>query len=108
MAQYKSFYLGLIAGLVAALAGVPSTHAQKTNQVPQAEAVQAAIGAILNSPERLPFHLQRVRKSLSAHYVKNNAPSYWVHNLSHVAQFIQRMILADDDGLKPGALSPRK
>ncbi len=78
-----------------------NTYAQKASQVPQVEVVQAAIGTILNSPGRLPFHLQRVRKALTAHYVTNGAPSYWVHSPSHVSQFVQRMMLADDDGLKP-------
>lgn len=75
--------------------------AQKASQVPQSDALHAAIAKILNSPDRLPFHLQRVRKALTAHYITNNAPSYWVHSPTHVSQFVQRMMLADDDGLKP-------
>ena len=93
--------IGLLATLAFAAIPFSAASAEKAGQVPQGDVLQAAIGTILNSPGRLPFHLQRVRKALTAHYIKDGASSYWVHSPTHISQFVQRMILADDDGLKP-------
>jgi len=105
MFRLKSLVIARIVGLVVAavLLSVASHKvlAQKVSQMAQADAIQTAISTILNAPERLPFHLQRVRKSLTAHYIDNAAPPYWINNPGHVSQFVQRMVLADDDGLKP-------
>lgn len=62
--------------------------------------VLAAVEKILTSPQRLPFHLQRFRKSLTAHYVTNKSALHW-YGTDNIRPFVQRMILADADGLKP-------
>ncbi len=89
----------LASGLLAL--STQSVSAEKAGQIPQIGATRTAIGTILNSPERLPYHLQRVRKALTKHYIENGASTYWIQSAGHVTHFIQRMMLADDDGLKP-------
>ncbi len=73
--------------------------AAKAGLAPGLEATKAAIVQILDQEGRLPGHLQRVRKVLKAHYVDNDAPVYWV-GTGRMTPFIQRLIFADEDGLK--------
>lgn len=63
---------------------------------------KAAIAQLLSGRERLPLPIERVRQTLAAHYVKNNASLYWVGS-TRTLQFIQRMQNATLDGLDPEA-----
>jgi murein L,D-transpeptidase YcbB/YkuD len=62
--------------------------------------VQFAIAAILNSPDRLPLPLQRVRAALKTHYVDNVGTIYWA-GTGRMTPFLQRLGKAADDGLNP-------
>ena len=43
--------------------------------------------------------IQKVRKTLTKHYVDNNGEIFWV-GTSRMTPFVQRLEFADDDGLK--------
>jgi L,D-transpeptidase YcbB len=64
--------------------------------------VKAAITQLLSGSERLPLPIERVRQTLAAHYVKNDANLYWVGSTRSL-QFVQRLQNATFDGLDPGA-----
>jgi murein L,D-transpeptidase YcbB/YkuD len=64
------------------------------------EGTQAAIAAMLTSPERLPLPLQRVRQALKAHYVDNGGTIYWA-GTGRMTPFLQRLGKAAEDGLNP-------
>ena len=68
---------------------------------PAAE-IKAEIASILTRGGRLPLPLERVKATLTAHYVKNNAPIYWV-STGRALTFVQRMQSAVNDGLDPVA-----
>ncbi len=74
--------------------------AGKSNRVPNYEAVSAAIARLLQSPERLPLPLERIRPALTAHYVRDGGTIYWV-GTGRMTPFIQRLADAADDGLNP-------
>ncbi len=76
-------------------------HAAKGNAAPDAVATRQAIIQILNTKDRLPLPIQRVRKTLTEHYIDNSGEIYWV-GTSRMTPFIQRLEFADDDGLKRG------
>ncbi|MCA3556340.1 L,D-transpeptidase family protein [Aestuariivirga sp.] len=84
----------LWAGLAAA------AHARPSTAAPPAAAVQAAIAAVLNDPERLPLPLERIRPALIAHYIRDQGPVYWV-GTGRMTPFLQRLADAGDDGLNP-------
>lgn len=84
----------LWAGLAAA------AHAKPAASAPPAAEVQAAIADILNSADRLPLPLERIRPALIAHYIRDQAPVYWV-GTGHMTPFLQRLADAGDDGLNP-------
>ena len=84
------------------LAIIPGMHAQagKSERAPDYAAVSAAVAEILQSPERLPLPLERIRPALVAHYVKDQGTIYWV-GTGRMTPFIQRLADAADDGLNP-------
>ena len=82
----------LWAGLAAAASAAPA--------VPPAAAVGSAIADVLNAPERLPLPLERIRLALIAHYIRDQAPVYWV-GTGRITPFLQRLADAADDGLNP-------
>ena len=91
--------------LLACLLAVSLVHAMpaeagKTDRVPSYEAVSAEIAALLQSPERLPLPLERIRPALIAHYVRDKGTIYWV-GTGRMTPFIQRLADAADDGLNP-------
>ena len=74
--------------------------AGKNSRAPEFSAVSAAIAEILQSSERLPLPLERIRSALTAHYVKDGGAIYWV-GTGRMTPFIQRLADAADDGLNP-------
>jgi L,D-transpeptidase YcbB len=70
--------------------------------VAPAEAVRAEIAGILNAGGRLPLPLEKVRATLSAHYLKQNGSIYWA-NTGRMTPFLQRLQRAEFDGLNPQA-----
>ncbi len=84
--------------IILSLALLPST-AYSAGRFPDNASTHAAIKQILNTPDRLPFHLQRVRKALTSYYIDDQAGLFWTAS-SHMQTFIQRLLLADDDGLR--------
>ncbi len=85
--------------LIAMLSLAAPAFAAKSGLAPGLAETKDAIVDILTSQERLPGHLQRVRKTLTAHYIDNDAPVYWV-GTGRMNPFLQRLLLADEDGLK--------
>jgi murein L,D-transpeptidase YcbB/YkuD len=77
-----------------------SVHAGKGDRVPSYEGVSAALGEILNSPERQPLPIERIREALKAHYLDNGGSIYWV-GTGRMTPFIQRLEDAQFDGLNP-------
>lgn len=75
-------------------------HAQATAKAPDPAMVAGAIADILDSPERLPLPLERIRPALIAHYIRDQAPVYWV-GTGRMNPFLQRLADAGDDGLNP-------
>ncbi len=84
--------------LWAGLAAV--SHARTGSESPPLADVEAAIADILNSQERLPLPLERIRPALTAHYVRDKGPVYWV-GTGRMTPFLQRLADAADDGLNP-------
>ena len=74
-------------------------YAAKGNAAPDAAATRQAIAQILNTKDRLPLPIQRVRKTLTRHYLENNGEIFWV-GTNRMTPFIQRLEFADDDGLR--------
>lgn len=77
-----------------------SASAATTAAAPPATDVESAIADVLNSPERLPLPLERIRPALIAHYIRDQAPVYWV-GTGRMTPFLQRLADAGDDGLNP-------
>jgi murein L,D-transpeptidase YcbB/YkuD len=82
-----------------ALTTVPLAYAAKGNAAPDAAATRDAIVQILNTKDRLPLPIQRVRKTLKKHYIDNNGDILWV-GTSRMTPLVQRLEFAEDDGLK--------
>ena len=82
----------LWAGFAATAYAAPAT--------PPAPEVQAAIADVLNGQERLPLPLERIRPVLIAHYIRDQAPVYWI-GTGRMTPFLQRLSDAGDDGLNP-------
>ena len=74
-------------------------HAAKGNAAPDAASTRQAVMNILNTKDRLPLPIQRVRKTLTKHYLDNSGEIFWV-GTNRMTPFIQRLEFADDDGLK--------
>jgi L,D-transpeptidase YcbB len=85
--------------LIALLAGLP-VFAAGSNNAPNYEDVAAAVAEQLNSPERMPLPIERIRQALKAHYVDNAGTVYWV-GTGRMTPFIQRLEDAQLDGLNP-------
>ncbi|WP_290544446.1 L,D-transpeptidase family protein [Aestuariivirga sp.] len=75
-------------------------HAKPTTAAPPPAEVQTAIADVLNGPDRLPLPLERIRPALIAHYIRDQAPIYWV-GTGRMTPFLQRLADAGDDGLNP-------
>ncbi len=75
-------------------------HAAKGNAAPNAATTRQAIIQILNTKDRLPLPIQKVRQTLTQHYVDNDGEIFWV-GTNRMTPFIQRLEFADDDGLRP-------
>jgi murein L,D-transpeptidase YcbB/YkuD len=88
----------LCLGLAAALA--PPAMAEVRMMAPEIANVSSAVADILNSPERLPLPLERIRPALKAHYITNKGPVYWAGE-GRMTPFIQRLANAAADGLNP-------
>ncbi len=67
---------------------------------PPADQVSAVVTQILSSGQKLPLPLERVKGTLQTHYVKNNAPIYWI-GTGRSIPFFQRLDNAVNDGLTP-------
>ncbi|MDO8353304.1 MAG: hypothetical protein Q7T14_07560, partial [Aestuariivirga sp.] len=91
--------LRTLAILLFLLAG-QQAHAGKGDRVPSYEGVSGALAEILNSPERQPLPIERVREALRAHYLGNGGSIYWV-GTGRMTPFIQRLEDAQFDGLNP-------
>jgi L,D-transpeptidase YcbB len=64
------------------------------------ESVRAEIANILGGSNRLPLPLERVRATLSSHYLKQDGSIYWA-NTGRMTPFLQRLQRAQYDGLNP-------
>ena len=91
--------LRLLAVLFFLLAG-QQAYAGKGDRVPSYEGVSVALAEILNSPERQPLPIERIREALKAHYLGNGGSIYWV-GTGRMTPFIQRLEDAQFDGLNP-------
>lgn len=67
---------------------------------PDFEPTVDAITRILETPERLPLPIERIRPALEAYYVTNKGKPYWI-GTGRMTPFIQRLQRAADDGLNP-------
>ncbi len=81
------------------LAGQQS-FAGKGDRAPSHEDVSVALAEILNSPERQPLPIERIKAALKAHYLDNSGSIYWV-GTGRMTPFIQRLEDAQFDGLNP-------
>ena len=88
-----------LAILLFLLAG-QQAFAGKGDRVPSYEGVSGALAEILNSPERQPLPIERIREALKAHYLDNGGSIYWV-GTGRMTPFIQRLEDAQFDGLNP-------
>ena len=77
-----------------------TTHARPISAAPPSADVRAAIADVLESQERLPLPLERIRPALIAHYIRDEGPIYWV-GTGRMTPFLQRLADAGDDGLNP-------
>jgi L,D-transpeptidase YcbB len=64
------------------------------------EDVRAEIANILKTSGRLPLPLEKVRATLTAHYLKQEGSIYWA-NTGRMTPFLQRLQRAEFDGLNP-------
>ena len=96
--QRFCFLLAFLA-LLAIFSAQKQAFAAKAGLAPGLAETKDAIVEILASEDRLPGHLQRVRKTLTTYYIDNDAPVYWV-GTGRMTPFIQRLLYADEDGLK--------
>ncbi|WP_373505833.1 murein L,D-transpeptidase [Aestuariivirga sp.] len=74
--------------------------AGRNTPAPDYAAVSAAVAEFLQSPDRLPLPLERIRPALTAHYVQDQGTIYWV-GTGRMTPFLQRLADAADDGLNP-------
>jgi len=92
--------LDIAAVVIFCLVLVAPASAGKGDLNPSYEATTQAIAEILESSDRLPLPIQRIRPALQAHYVDNGGTIYWVGS-GRMTPFIQRLGRAADDGLNP-------
>ncbi len=86
--------------LLAALPALPAQAGKTAARAPDYASVSAAVADILQSGERLPLPIERIRPALTAHYVRDKGTIYWV-GTGRMTPFIQRLADAADDGLNP-------
>jgi murein L,D-transpeptidase YcbB/YkuD len=93
--------VGIAAALFMLVASVciQEVRAAKGNAAPSADETRQAILGILNSDERLPLPLQRLRPTLKQYYEESAGPIVWV-GTSRMTPFLQRIEFAGDDGLR--------
>jgi L,D-transpeptidase YcbB len=96
MMKVRTWYANVLAAVVMLMTMVAVASADAP-----AEAVRSEIAAILGSAQRLPLPLERVRATLSNHYLKQNGSIYWA-NTGRMTPFLQRLQRAQFDGLNPG------
>jgi L,D-transpeptidase YcbB len=84
--------------LVLSFCAVAPAQAGKNDRAPDYAAVSAAVAELLQSGERLPLPLERIKPALIAHYVRDKGTIYWV-GTGRMTPFIQRLADAEDDGL---------
>jgi L,D-transpeptidase YcbB len=63
--------------------------------------VQATIGQLLSSGQRMELPIERIRPALTAHYISGRGAVYWV-GTGRMDQFIARVQRATYDGLNSG------
>jgi L,D-transpeptidase YcbB len=63
-----------------------------------AATVQQQVVGLLSAGQRMELPIERLRAALTAHYITNHAPSYWV-GTGRMDQFITRVNNATYDGL---------
>jgi L,D-transpeptidase YcbB len=95
MTQLRTWCANVLAASLLLVAMVVMARAEAP-----AEAVRAEIASILGSAGRLPLPLERVRATLSNHYLKQNGSIYWA-NTGRMTPFLQRLQRATYDGLNP-------
>ena len=87
--------------LVLVWAGIAApAYAGRASASPDYAQMQAAVIEILQSTERLPLPIERVRPALIQHYIRDQGTIYWV-GTGRMTPFIQRLADAADDGLNP-------
>jgi murein L,D-transpeptidase YcbB/YkuD len=96
MRALNLFLLGLLLSLAFCL----PAQAQSTRPVPPEENIMAAVTEIIQSQDRLPLPLERIRPTLAAHYLRDGARPFWV-GTGRMTPFLQRLADAADDGLNP-------
>lgn len=89
----------LLAALLWSVLALPG-YAQGSKAAPDPDDVSNVIVAILEEPGRMSLPLERIRDALTAHYVRDRAPVYWV-GTGRMTPFLQRLADAADDGLNP-------
>ena len=90
----------LLVGLLAWAVLTAGAEAGRNTPAPDYAAVSAAVAELLQSSERLPLPIERIRPALVAHYVRGKGTIYWV-GTGRMTPFIQRLADAADDGLNP-------
>jgi murein L,D-transpeptidase YcbB/YkuD len=96
----RSEFLRLAAMAPLAFIGGPARAQSKGDFGARYGDVQAAVAAMLDTPDRLPLPLERVRAALKAHYVDNAGTIYWA-GTGRMTPFLQRLGRAASDGLNP-------
>lgn len=94
----KRIALAIFMLLAAALAA--PVGAAPTADPPAYEEVAASVASILNTPDRLPLPIERIRSALKQHYIVNKGSIYWV-GTGRMTPFLQRIENAQLDGLNP-------
>ena len=95
MELLRNVALGLATALVILTSAISGALANAP-----AEAIKAEIARILNSSERLPLAIERVRPALKSHYLQQDGSVYWA-NTGRMTPFLQRLQRAQYDGLNP-------
>ena len=89
----------LLALLLCVASLLPAQAQGKSQVLPEADVI-AAITEIIQSQDRLPLPLERIRPALAAHYLREDSKVFWV-GTGRMTPFLQRLADAADDGLNP-------
>jgi L,D-transpeptidase YcbB len=79
---------------------IGATLGSLSAQSASSEDIKSAITSILSGSGRLPLPIEKVRSSLTAHYLRNNGSIYWI-DTARMTPFLQKMHQANLDGLNP-------